>query len=158
MVVSVLKVWSQFCFIKRWLQTHLSKYCGIFAQGKNCGARETGVASEWLWNNICFLAMAGKQTTEQRPLLGNRFLISDNWKSTIEQATEEWCFLCVPHLDVLTGTVWGNQSVARILSWKEATIQRGLGPRSRGISIVRSRYQEMTSGDCNRLRTLVCVL
>jgi hypothetical protein len=31
---------------------------------------------ERLWNNIRFWATAGKQTTEQRPLLGSRFLIS----------------------------------------------------------------------------------
>jgi hypothetical protein len=30
------------------------KYCGIFAQSKNCGARETAVANEWLWNNFRF--------------------------------------------------------------------------------------------------------
>jgi hypothetical protein len=27
-------------------------YCGIFAQSKNCGARETAVASERLWKNV----------------------------------------------------------------------------------------------------------
>jgi hypothetical protein len=30
------------------------KYCGIFAQSKNCGARETAVARERLWDNIRF--------------------------------------------------------------------------------------------------------
>jgi hypothetical protein len=29
-------------------------YCGIFAQSKNCGARETSIANEQLWNNIRF--------------------------------------------------------------------------------------------------------
>jgi hypothetical protein len=43
-------------------------------------------------------------------------------------------------------------------SWKGAAIQSGLEHRSRGVAIVGSRYQENTSEDCNRLRTLVCVL
>jgi hypothetical protein len=33
---------------------YAKKYCGIFAQSKNCGARETAVASKRLWNNISF--------------------------------------------------------------------------------------------------------
>jgi hypothetical protein len=53
-------------------------YCGIFAQSKNCGARETAADNEWLWNNIRFQATAAKQTTERRPLLGSRILISNN--------------------------------------------------------------------------------
>jgi hypothetical protein len=28
-------------------------YCGIFAQSKNCEARETAIFSERFWNNIC---------------------------------------------------------------------------------------------------------
>lgn len=52
-------------------------YCGIFAQSKNRGATDTAVASEWLSNNICLYATTAKQT-EQRPLLGGRFLMSNN--------------------------------------------------------------------------------
>jgi hypothetical protein len=37
-------------------------------------------------------------------------------------------------------------SVARISSWKRVVIQRGLEHRSRGIAIVRSRY-EATTGE-----------
>jgi hypothetical protein len=70
---------------------------------------------------------------------------------------QERCFLWCPCRDVITGTVWGNQSVARVLSWKGAAFQRGLEPGSRGMTIVRSRYQETASGDYDRLRTLgVC--
>jgi hypothetical protein len=29
-------------------------YFGLFAQSKHCGARETAVASERLWNNVRF--------------------------------------------------------------------------------------------------------
>jgi hypothetical protein len=36
---------------------------------------------------------------------------------------------------------------ARIGTWKGATIQRGLEPRSRGLAIVRSHYQETSSED-----------
>jgi hypothetical protein len=50
----------------------------LLAQKRNCGNRETDVASEQLWNNIRFWATAGEQTTEQCPLLGSRFLISKN--------------------------------------------------------------------------------
>jgi hypothetical protein len=89
------------------------EWCGIFAWSINCGARETAVGSKQLWNNICFLATATKQTTEQHPLLGIRFLISNNWT-----ATEEQCFLCGPCWDIITRTVWGSQSVAIMLSWK----------------------------------------
>jgi hypothetical protein len=32
----------------------MDKHCGIFAQTKNCGARETAVADERLWNNFRF--------------------------------------------------------------------------------------------------------
>jgi hypothetical protein len=32
----------------------VSKYCGMFAQSKNCKARETAVASKRLSNNIRF--------------------------------------------------------------------------------------------------------
>jgi hypothetical protein len=86
---------------------------------------------------------------EQRPLLGSRFLISDNLMATIEQATKERCFLRDSCRDVETGTIWGNLSIAGALSWKGAAIQRGLDPGSRGIIIVRNCYQETISGDCN---------
>jgi hypothetical protein len=98
------------------LLSELSRaYCGIFAPSKNYSyeAREAAVASKRLWNNIRFHATAAKQTTEQRSLLGSRFFISDKWT-----ATEERCFLYCPCRDVITGTVWGNQLVARVLSWK----------------------------------------
>jgi hypothetical protein len=45
----------------------LCLYCGIFAQSKYFGVRETADVSEWLWNNVHFLATAAKQTTERRP-------------------------------------------------------------------------------------------
>jgi hypothetical protein len=54
---------------------------------------------------------------------------------------------------------WGKQvssvreAVKKRGSWKEAAVQTELEPGSRGIAIVRSRYQETSS---NRLRTLVC--
>jgi hypothetical protein len=44
-----------------------------------------------------------------------------------------------------------------VLSWKRATIQRELEHGRRGMAIVRSRYQETTSRDCNRLRILVAI-
>jgi hypothetical protein len=31
-----------------------NKYCGIFAESKKCGARETAVASKRFWDNIHF--------------------------------------------------------------------------------------------------------
>jgi hypothetical protein len=48
---------------------------------------------------------------------------------------------------------WSNQfnsvraSVKKRRSWKGAAVQRGLEPGSRGIAIVRSRYQETSSED-----------
>jgi hypothetical protein len=42
-------------------------------------------------------------------------------------------------------------------SWKGSAVQRGLERRSKEISMVRSRYQETSNGDCNRVRTLFCV-
>jgi hypothetical protein len=46
----------------------------------------------------------------------------------------------------MSGTVWGYQSVARVISWKRTAFQRRLEPESRGIFIVRNRYKETTSG------------
>jgi hypothetical protein len=90
-----------------WRAALTREQCGIFAQNKNCGARRTAVCSEWLWNDICFLA------TEQCLLLGSRFLISNNWK-----AREEQCFLCNPCPAIITRTVWGNPLVVIVFSWK----------------------------------------
>jgi hypothetical protein len=59
------------------------------------------------------------------------------------------CFLLVPCKGVIR---WPIE--ARIDSWKGAAFERGLELGSRGIAIVRSRYQETSS---NRLRTLMCV-
>jgi hypothetical protein len=111
------------------------------------GSKTTLVSRQRPWNRM-----------EQCQLLGSRFLISNNCPATIEQPTEEHCFLCGPCWDIMTGTFWGNQSVARMLSWKRAAIQRGSESGSRGIAIVRSRYQKMIRGDCNGLRTLIRVI
>jgi hypothetical protein len=48
-----------------------------------------------------------------------------------------------------------GQQFEKLKSWNGTAVQRELEPGSRGIVIVRSRYLEMASGDCNRLRTLV---
>jgi hypothetical protein len=50
-------VHSELYNLKSW-------YCGMFVRSKNCGARETAVASERLWNNIRFYATAAKQTRQ----------------------------------------------------------------------------------------------
>jgi hypothetical protein len=59
---------------------------------------------------------------------------------------------------------WGNQvssvreSVKKKVSWKGATVQRGLEPRSRGLAIVRSRYQATTSEDTAGWKTVSVIL
>jgi hypothetical protein len=55
---------------RKYFAKSTGKYCGIFAPSKNCGARETDIASERLWNNSRLWATAPKLTTERRPLLG----------------------------------------------------------------------------------------
>jgi hypothetical protein len=59
----------------RSLGTFYEKYYDIFAQCKNCEARQTVVASERLGNNIRLQATAAEQTTEQSSLTGSKFLI-----------------------------------------------------------------------------------
>jgi hypothetical protein len=56
------------------LGTFCQKYYDVFAQSKNCGARQTVLASERLGNNIYLEATATKQMTEQSLLIGSRFL------------------------------------------------------------------------------------
>jgi hypothetical protein len=42
-------------YAERYNTTLLNgQYSGIFAQSKDCGAKETAVGSEWLWNKIHF--------------------------------------------------------------------------------------------------------
>jgi hypothetical protein len=46
-------------------------------------------------------------------------------------ATEEQCFLHGPYFEL--GQLVG---VARVLSWKEAAVQRGLEHRSKGVAML----------------------
>jgi hypothetical protein len=78
-------------------------------------------------------------------------------------------FLCSLCRYIITGTVWGNQSVARMLSWKSSLKRRLYVCCSysdiwkRVIQWICYSYcvkiccQEMASGDCKKLRTLVWV-
>jgi hypothetical protein len=92
---------------------------GIFAEGKNCGTGKAAVTIERSWSNINFKAAVAKWTTKARPLLGIRFLISENWMATIEQETEDRYFLCGPCRDVITGTVWSKGAQLNIRLWRE---------------------------------------
>jgi hypothetical protein len=90
-------------------------YCGIFAQSKNCGAKEITFTSERLWNNISFWATAPKQTTKQCLLLGSIFIIrktrlplvgTDSVKhvpaATDTHATEDRWFIHGQYWDVIS--------------------------------------------------------
>jgi hypothetical protein len=54
------------------------KYCGIFAQSKNCGARETAVASECPRNNSG-MSVARQQILDKEQLNSNRRTVFSIW-------------------------------------------------------------------------------
>jgi hypothetical protein len=98
----------------------------------------------------------------REPLLCNNHEISNYTRAVSRQ----WLGKQVPvatdthaTIEVLLETPFYTRSVqmGHKENWKRAAVQRGLEPGSRGISLVRSRYQETANGDCNRLKTLVCV-
>jgi hypothetical protein len=95
----------------------------IFAQSKNCGARETAIASERLWS-ISFWATAMKHTVEQRPLLGSRFLISKNRRPLLGKGSVNLFLWQWIHMQQRNGVFYMvhtlnlvSQSVNRRLSW-----------------------------------------
>jgi hypothetical protein len=166
-----MQVWRnclKFCLNRQ--VTHLPSYVPcvcIFAQSKNCGDRETAVASERLWNNIQFKAMAGKRTMERRPLLGSRFLISKNWRPLLwngsvntfpRQLLREWTVLYARAVPRSYKEDSGGNQVSTVREYssvgRELAIQRWLERGSWRISTVRSRYQGTASedtADCKRL-------
>jgi hypothetical protein len=58
------------------------QYSGLFAQSKNCKARETAIASEFLW--------------------ANSFSKHVPAAMDMNTTTEELCFLCGPFQDVIS--------------------------------------------------------
>jgi hypothetical protein len=53
--------------------------------------------------------------------------------------------------------IYNQELLEQEFSCETVASRQWLEPGSRRFSTVRSRYQEMTSGDCNRLITLMCV-
>jgi hypothetical protein len=71
-------------------------------------------------------------------------------------ATIEVMFEAVFFLGPCKGVI--RTTEARIYIWKGPAFQRGLEPESRGIAIVRSRYQATTSEDTAAGKDLACAL
>jgi hypothetical protein len=123
-----------------------------------------------MWNH-CW-AMTAKYETIQLPLLdngSNRYERNDSKATTALQ--QRGCIFYAVRAKILKNrTRWGSVSQWRVgwwvrrllrfsrcelLLWETVGIARE--PRGRGTSAVESRYQGTASGDCNRLRALVCV-
>jgi hypothetical protein len=60
-------------FLQDCTVSHYRRFVAFSFKARAGETRETTVASERLWNNICFQATAAKQTAKKKSLLCNKF-------------------------------------------------------------------------------------